>query len=259
MQTLELNYKKLGAGSPLLVLHGLFGSLDNWMTLAKRWAEDFEVYLIDQRNHGRSPHGSPHSYEAMSADLLTFIEQHDIKDPVILGHSMGGKTAMQFALEHSEKLSRLIVIDMGVRAYPTEETHGSIIRALLDLNIDDIKSRGQADKALATSIPEFGVRQFLLKNLNREGSDNGFSWRMNLPLLCEQIEDIGVAISDSRSFDKPTLFLAGAKSKYIQEKDHADIRSIFSDVRIETVSEAGHWIHAEQPDIVYEQVRDFMS
>ncbi len=241
---MELNYKRMGSGESLIILHGLFGSLDNWMTLAKILSEDFEVFIVDQRNHGQSPHNNEFNYDAMADDLYEFINTHQIVDPIVLGHSMGGKTAMQFAMNYPTKLSKLIVVDIAPKSYPVH--HRGIIDGLLSLDFNKIKSRGEADKILSTHIEEASTRQFLLKNLYWVEKSK-LAWRFNLPVINQKIEIIGEGLQNISVFEKPTLFIRGELSNYIIESDYKNILEIFPNSTIETISNSGHWVHAENP------------
>jgi pimeloyl-ACP methyl ester carboxylesterase len=251
---MKLNFKKLGNGSQnLVVLHGFLGTLDNWITLGRRWAEDFSVYLVDLRNHGFSPHSEEFNYPAMAGDVLDLLREEGIKSPIILGHSMGGKVAMYLALQHPEMLEALVVVDIAPRGIST--SHDALVDALCRLDLQHLSSRKEADEALARDIPSFGIRQFLLKNLDRKG--DGFVWKMNLPVLREKIAEIGAEIQAEQPFQKPTIFIAGSNSDYIIPSDEADIKKKFTRARIVHVHDAGHWVHAEKPDEVYEIVKTF--
>ena len=168
---MQLNYKVFGEGDPIVILHGLFGSLDNWQTIAKRLADQFRVYIIDQRNHGKSPHSDTISYSVMAQDLKGFMETHGLNQSHVIGHSMGGKTALQFAVDFPAMVNKLVVVDISPRSY--EGGHEMIFEALLGMEPADLRSRGEADEVLSKSIKEFGVRQFLLKNLARR-KEGGF-------------------------------------------------------------------------------------
>lgn len=253
---MELNYKKVGAGEPLLILHGLFGSLDNWMSLAKKLGENFEVFVIDARNHGQSPHSDEFNYDLMADDIYEFLMQHNIVDPIILGHSMGGKTAMQFAMNYPTKLTKLIVVDIAPKSYPVH--HRTIIDGLFSLKFDIIKSRKEADLKLTEYIDEIGVRQFLLKNLYWIEKER-LSWRFNLPVINDQIEIIGKGLQNIQSFEKQTLFVRGEKSNYILETDFQDIKTIFKSCKIETIKDTGHWVHAERPQEFLFLLNDFLD
>lgn len=252
---IELNYKKLGQGQPLIILHGLFGSLDNWMTLAKKFAEDFEVYIVDARNHGQSPHTDEFGYELMAQDLKEFISQHNISNPIILGHSMGGKTAMLFALENSDLLQKLIVVDIAPKKYPVH--HREILDALLSLDFSQIKTRGEADEALAKKIDNFAVRQFLLKNLYWKEKDE-LAFRFNLDVLNRDIEKIVQNFDADNSFGKPTMFIRGLKSEYILDSDFETINHYFPNNKMVSLN-CGHWIHAEKPEEFYTNVINFIK
>lgn len=252
---MKMNYKTIGEGKPLIILHGLFGSLDNWLSIAKELGETYKIYLVDQRNHGQSPHSEEFNYGAMAEDLNEFIEEHDIDRPYILGHSMGGKTAMKFALNHGEKWEKLIVVDISPKAYPVH--HDVILEGLSAINVDELKSRGDADKQLAEYISDFGTRQFLLKNLNRKKSD-GFEWKINLPVIKENIEIIGEGMEEQLAIEKDVLFIRGEKSDYIKNDDIILITQHFPNAKVETIKGAGHWVHAEQPEELLKVVSDFL-
>ncbi len=252
---MELNYKTFGEGKPLVILHGLFGSLDNWLTLGKEFSEFRKVYLVDQRNHGQSPHSDEFSYEAMARDLKEFLEQHEISEPAILGHSMGGKTAMTYAVTYPGDWERLIVVDIAPKTYRVH--HQEIIDALNKLDVSSLETRGEAEEALSGEIKDEGERLFLLKNLkrNREG---GFSWKMNLDAIEKNIEEIGQGLETRQATEKPVLFIRGEKSRYIKDEDFILINQHFPNARIETVSGAGHWVHAEKPEELFGLVKDFL-
>ena len=252
---MELNYKVFGEGEPLIILHGLFGSLDNWQTLAKRWAESYTVYLIDQRNHGRSPHMDTHDYPSMADDLHTFMEQNWIHRAHILGHSMGGKTAMHFALDYPDMVEKLIVVDMTPKAY--EHGHAQIFQALNRVNPQAIQDRKEAERQLAESISEQGVRQFLLKNLTREKT-GGFRWKMNLPVISRDYENILVSIKHDDPFPHPALFIYGEHSGYLKEEDKPLILDQFPSAEFVGLP-TGHWVHAESPNALFQQVSNFIE
>jgi esterase len=253
---MKLHYRELGEGTPLLILHGLFGYSDNWQTLGRKFSEHHRVFLIDQRNHGRSPHSEEFNYDLMAQDLLDLLEENGLEAPVLMGHSMGGKTAMTFALLHPDRLSKLIVVDIAPKEYPIR--HDGILDALLSVDLSQVSSRDEADAQLARAIDHPGVRQFLLKNLYRK-EDNSFGWRPNLPAIDRHIGEVGAAITAEKPFEKPTLFINGGKSNYIRPEDHGEIEHLFPQAKIETIPEAGHWVHAEAPDKVYELVRAFLN
>lgn len=251
---MELNFKKLGNGEPLIILHGLFGSLDNWLTLAKKLSEQFEVFLVDARNHGQSPHKETFNYDVMADDLYGFMMQHNIIDPIVLGHSMGGKTAMQFAMNYPTQLKKLIVADIAPKAYPVH--HTSIINGMLSLNFDVITSRKEADAELSKHIQDPSTRQFILKNLYWVEKEK-LAWRFNLNVINRDIEIIGQGIENIKPFEKPTLFVRGTKSNYITEKDYTQITTIFTNAAIKSI-DSGHWVHAEKPQEFFALLSSFL-
>ncbi len=253
---MELNYKVLGEGKDLIILHGLFGSLDNWISLAKQWSENYKVWIIDQRNHGRSPHSDDFSYELMANDLWEFIEAHQIDQPIILGHSMGGKTAMEFAVQHPDQLSKLIVVDIAPVKYQVH--HYKILEALNSIQPDRLESRSEADNKLMELIPEFGVRQFLLKNLDRK-SDGSYAWKFNLPVLEREIVPISEWSISEGVFEKECLFVKGELSNYILPEYGLEIGNKFPAYQLEEVKGAGHWVHAEKSEEFYQIVSEFMK
>lgn len=251
-----LFYREIGEGQPMVVLHGVFGSSDNWLTVSKELAEKNKVFLVDQRNHGQSFHSPDFNYTELAKDLADFIKEHDIADPIIIGHSMGGKTAMNFASLYPESLKKLIVVDISPRYY--RKHHEQILDGLNSINLKELKSRQEADQQLSKFIPEIPVRQFLLKNLYRN-HNNEFSWRINLDVLTEKIENIGDPLKENVKISIPTLFIKGSESKYISAKDEELMKEIFSDVQIKTIEGASHWVHAEKPKEFIEALRDFLE
>jgi len=247
----------IGEGKPFLILHGFLGMGDNWKTLGKKFSEQgYQVHLIDQRNHGRSFHSDTFNYQVMVNDLKSYCESYNLKNIVLLGHSMGGKTAMQFAVDFPEMVSKLIVADIAPKAYPLH--HQDILKALSSLDFSEIDSRKKADEVLSHYIKIMGIRQFLLKNLYWKEKGQ-LDLRINLPVLVTNIEEVGKALSENSYFNKDTLFLRGAKSHYIESKDELLIKKHFPMARIETISNAGHWLHAENPTDFYNQVINFIS
>lgn len=252
---MQLNFKKLGTGKPLVILHGLFGSADNWFSISKELKDNYTLYLIDQRNHGDSPQSEEWDYEVMADDLKEFMDGEGLEKVFLMGHSMGGKTAMNFALKFPEKVEKLIVADIAPRYYPVH--HQTILEGLNAIDLKGIQSRKEADDELAKYIPEIGIRQFLLKSLGRDSE--GFVWKINLPVITGKINNVGEALPEGESFDGPTLFLAGANSDYVQQSDLDDINTFFPNNEVEFIANAGHWLHAEQPGAVVEEVRKFLK
>lgn len=252
----KLHSRILGSGDPLLILHGFLGMGDNWKTLGNKFAEDFEVHLIDQRNHGRSFHSDDFDYELLVEDLLRYIEDHQIEKSNLLGHSMGGKAVMQFAVNYPESVDKLMVADISPRYYPPH--HQDILKALNAVDFDIQKSRNEIEKILENDIPEFGVRQFLMKNVMR-ASKESFAYRFNLESLTENYEEITVGLPPFTEFEGPTLFLSGERSGYIGVDDVALIDAHFSNNKIVKIKNGGHWLHADNPSDFYNEVIQFLK
>lgn len=243
---MNLFYRQVGEGQPIIILHGIFGSCDNWLTTSKSIADKgYTIYAIDQRNHGRSPHSDVFDYEALAADLMEFIEMHQIHQPILMGHSMGGKTVMNFAMRYPNTFSKLVIVDMATKFYPIH--HSQILKGLATIDLANLKTRNEADEILSRFEPSLGVRQFLLKNLYKNESSQ-FDWRINLPVISNNIALVGNAVPDLRVVTEPTLFMRGQKSNYVLDRDIPDIQKLFSNAVFDTVEGAGHWIQAEQPE-----------
>jgi esterase len=254
---MKLYFRKFGEGQPLIIIHGLFGQSDNWNSLAKQFSEKgFEVFIIDQRNHGLSPHNDEWNYRAMSDDLFELINDNNLKNVILLGHSMGGKTAMQYALDHCETLDKLIVADIAPKYYPLH--HQSVIEALNAVDFAIVKTRKEVEEILSEYIDDIGTRQFLLKNIYWK--ENGIlDWRFNLKVITEKIENVGEATPMDKSCDVQTLFIRGEKSNYILDGDMNFIHDIFPRSMLETIAGSGHWIHAEKPKEFFECVMNFIK
>lgn len=250
---MKLFHRILGEGQPLLILHGLFGHSDNWQTHAKKLAEYYQVILIDQRNHGHSDWSEEFSYDLLAEDLHELITDLGLQKIILLGHSMGGKTVMRYAQLHPEGIEKLIVVDMGVKAYPPH--HTEILEGLRKVDLTVIKSRSEVEAILLPYVPVDGTRQFLMKNLYWKDKTQ-LAWRMNVPVLEREMEAILAAVPSDEVLIQ-TLFIRGALSKYIVDEDIPDLEDQFPDSAVITVPNAGHWVHAEAPDAFVNTVLEF--
>jgi esterase len=253
---MKLYYRETGQGQPIIILHGLFGAGDNWLSVARLLEEEYRVILPDARNHGQSPHSNDFSYTAMAADLNELLDELGLESALFVGHSMGGKAAMNFAVSAPERVQKLAVVDIAPKYYPIH--HQTILKAYSEIDLAQLKSRGDADKAMAAYIKDISTRQFLLKNLTRTDS-GGFEWKHNLPVIREQIENVGEPLPENTRYEKPTLFIAGSQSDYIQNQDHTVIKQHFPKARIETIQGAGHWVHAEKPEAVVQLLKELFN
>ena len=254
---MKLNFDQYGddaSKDPLIIIHGLYGSAANFRGLAKIYSADFNVYCLDLRNHGNSPHSDDITYSLMAADVVEFMDDQGLDHAHILGHSMGGKTAMQLALNHPERIDKLVLGDIAPVLYPHH--HEKIFEGLVALPLDQISSRGEADKFLADYVNEAGVRAFLLTNLKRN-DDGGFEWRINLSALIKEYDHIAAA-PEGHSYDGETLFVRGANSDYVADEYVPETMEIFPNAKIETIDSCGHWLHSEKPKEFSEILLNFL-
>ena len=252
---MNLNYKTQGQGTPLIILHGLFGTLDNWKSIANHLSSYFQVYILDQRNHGKSPHVSNMDLSSMAKDIAEFMDQLTLPKAHIMGHSMGGKVAMQFAFDYPERLNKLIILDIAPRAY--QPGHLEILEALRDLPINTLTNRKEAEEKLLEKIKSADTVLFLLKNLSRNKL-GGFEWKMNLPIISRDYMKLIDKIHAQLPHTGPVLFLKGHLSNYIQAEDISGIKALFPDTQIETIQNAGHWLHAENPSELLHHILHFL-
>lgn len=253
---MELNYKEFGSGDPIVILHGLFGTLDNWQTIAKKLAENYLVFLIDQRNHGKSPHSDAFNYRLLAEDLHEFLSDKGIFRTHLLGHSMGGKTAMQFASIYPDFIDKLIIVDIGPFAY--EGGHQAIFDALFSVDLNQLESRKAIQEKLAEQIDDPSVLLFLMKNLSRL-PEGGYRWKMNLHSLYNNYDRILEALPNEELFDGETLFIRGANSNYIPENGASALKDQFPDSSLVSIPNAGHWVHAENPDSFLQSLNTFLK
>ena len=255
---MQLNHKILGEGFPIIILHGLFGMLDNWQTIGKKLAEEgFMAILIDQRDHGKSPHTSEFNYTLLAEDLFHFMEDNWIYKAHIIGHSMGGKTAMKFAFQHEEMIEKMIIADVMNRQY--KGGHESVIAAIDSLNVNEVENRDTIYEHLKSQELDEGTVQFLLKNLSRN-KEGGYEWKMNFSLLKEKYQNILDPVAATNEVcNTETLFIKGENSNYIQDLDFAAIKQQFPNSTITTISNAGHWVHADKPVEFFNAVKEFLK
>ena len=247
----------IGEGKPFIILHGFLGMGDNWKSLGKRFSENgYQVHLVDQRNHGKSIHHNTFNYEVLVEDLKEYCDHYKLNDFILLGHSMGGKTAMNFSTKYPGMVAKLIVADIGPKAYPLH--HQDILKALSALDFSVVKTRKDADEVLSKYIQNYGIRQFLAKNLYWINKGE-LALRINLPVLKENIKEVGKELGKKEVYKGDTLFLKGANSNYIEPMDEHIIKNHFPKATVKSISNAGHWLHAENPLDFYNEVINFIS
>lgn len=263
---MDLFYRKEGTGSPLVIIHGLYGSSDNWINIGKRLGQNHTVYMVDLRNHGRSPFSQEHSFEHMKEDIYNFFEKAGLTEATILGHSMGGKVAMWFAAEYPERVNKLVIADIAPKNYLLSgettqyQLHQNILQAMMEIDFTRIRTREDVDFALSQKIDNDRIRQFLLKNVEKEKHSRRYRWRVNVEVLYNNLEEIVSGVNYHWLEDRipitryPVIFIRGMKSNYILPEDEPVIREIYPDSRIVDIPDAGHWLHAEQPEQFTEAV-----
>jgi pimeloyl-ACP methyl ester carboxylesterase len=245
----------MGTGDPVVILHGIFGMSDNWLTIAKKLSTTYHCYILDMRNHGRSPHSPDLKYDDMVEDVYEFLTDFSLRTASFIGHSMGGMVAMKFAFEYSHRIEKLVIVDIAPKSYPS--LHQNILEGLKSIPIDKIKVRQEASEILKNYVSSNKTRQFLLKNLYRK-DDNTYAWRVNLKAITDHTSDIGRGISQNFTYEKPTLFIRGEKSDYILPEDEQQILTIFPKATIIEIPDASHWVHAEKPDEVLKVLENFL-
>lgn len=268
---MKLFFRKEGSGPPLVILHGLYGSSDNWLIIARKLASLCTVFMVDLRNHGHSPHHTGHTYAAMVDDLAEFFTDHKIVDAILLGHSMGGKVAMAYAADYPEKIKKLIVVDIAPVNYLETETenqyhsHRNILQAMMGINFGRIKSRNQIEDQLNEKIDDPGICQFLVKNVIHDQVSRCFKWRIPVEILYDNLEEIVGGIS-LRFFEGripicsyPVVFIRGGESPYIQDRYIPLMKQIYPESQIIGIPGAGHWLHAEKTDLFTEVVKREIS
>ncbi|WP_438970506.1 alpha/beta fold hydrolase [Methylophaga sp.] len=251
---MKLHYQQLGEGQPLLIIHGLFGSLDNWRSMARYFSKFFKVISLDLRNHGQSPHSDEQSFHSMAEDVESLCQSLDIDNAHVLGHSLGGKVAMQFAAMYPQRVDKLVIVDISPRQYFSE--HTPMMDAMMALDMSQYASRTDIDTALADSITDKTVRQFLLMNLHSD--ESGFKWRINLPALKNNYQQLMAPVCEKVILDMPSLFVYGEISEYVSSDDRELIEQHFMQAEFISIAKAGHWVHAEKPQQFKQVVEDFL-
>ena len=266
---MTLFHRKFGNGPAMIILHGLYGSSDNWYSVAKILGEKYEVFVPDQRNHGQSSHSDEFSYALLAEDLKNFMDEQSIEKAIIVGHSMGGKAAMNFALKYPEKINALIIVDISPRNYREHRNfnmlaghHRDILNAMTEMDLASLKSREEAEKIMFKKFPDERLTNFLLKNLKRTREGN-FYWALNIDSISKNMEEILSGFSEEEIKSKtgitgfPVLFMKGELSSYLNKEDFEFIEKIFPATHLETIKDAGHWMHAEQQDAFIKAILDF--
>ena len=255
---MKLFFRHFGNGKPLIILHGLFGLSDNWVSIGKLLAHSYRVIIPDLRNHGQSPHNSYFNYSAMTDDIFELMEDLEMESAVIMGHSMGGKVAMQFALQYPEKTEKLIVGDMSMRQYDERQTQIGIIKAMMEIDFDRIESRSEVSELLKQSIKDEKVRLFIMKNLFRKTRTH-LGWRPDLTSIFQNIDSVFEAIADNNVYNGASLFVQGADSDYVLKSDVSKILQHFPQASFAVVPDAGHWVHADNPEEFLRKVMTFLA
>jgi pimeloyl-ACP methyl ester carboxylesterase len=254
---MKLHCQVIGSGQPLVILHGLFGSSDNWRGIAKQLAEYAQIITVDLRNHGKSPHSSQQNYDLMVEDLVELVDDLNLNKANIIGHSIGGKVAMAFTAAHSERVNKLVVVDISPREYAGDASHIAIFEALLAVDLSRYARRSEVNELLSELLPDKAIRQFLLMNLSQESGH--LIWRINLQALYDNYVHFGAAVGEQIKVDNITCFIRGGRSHYIQLDDERLIKKQFSRSEIFTIEQAGHWVHSEAPQQFINKVNNFFN
>ncbi len=255
---MKLFYRHFGEGEPVIILHGLLGLSDNWVTIGRRLAEKFEVFIPDQRNHGQSPHSDTFNYYSLTEDLLEFVEDHQLLNPIIIGHSMGGKVAMNFALEHPFRVDKMIVVDISTRKYSGRQEHLEILDAMRSVDLSVVTEREEVESLIREKIKSEKIALFILKNIYRIGRKK-LAWRLNVDAIFNNIENAYEEIDSHYTYEKPVLFVKGGKSNYIMADDQVEIRKYFPNAQFKTIENASHWVHADEPEELCRIFSEFLS
>ena len=255
---MKLFYRQFGSGPPMVILHGLFGISDNWVSIARTLGEWYTVYVPDLRNHGQSPHSEVFDFNALEDDLLELTEEFSLNNFILIGHSLGGKTAMYFALHHPQSIKKLIVVDIGLKKAPVNTEHQMLINAMLGVDFSRAKARSDVDRQLEVAVTSQRLRQFLLKNVYWRDSRT-LDWRLNLHVINKNLLNIFEGVDIPARYTGPALFIRGGRSGYLREEDLEELKKKFPGALVKTIPEAGHWVHVDSPGEFLEAVKDFLD
>jgi esterase len=254
---MKLFFRRMGQGNPVVILHGLFGLSDNWVTFGRQMAKDFDVIIPDLRNHGQSPHSDQFNYPVLVDDLHTLISNEGLSGIHLIGHSLGGKIAMLFALKYPEMVNKLVIVDITLRRYPPNMEHKALLNAMLSVDLSVAHSRSDIDRQLISNVPSLRLRQFLLKNIYWKDKET-LGWRLNLNVLATTLPSVLEAVSSDTVFMKPVLLVRGEKSTYVSDEDITAFKKIFPRTLVKTLENASHWVHADVPGEFYSFVYEFL-
>jgi len=255
---MKLFCRQFGAGKPVVILHGLFGLSDNWVTFGRELGENYSVYIPDLRNHGQSPHSGVFDFPSLENDLAELMDDHGLNEIALIGHSLGGKTAMYFALHHPDRVNRLAIVDISLRKSPPDREHQQLLNAMLDVDFSNAKSRSDVDNQLKTTIKSTRLRQFLMKSVYWRDR-HSLDWRLNLKGIDENLLSVFEGVSDSGVYEGPALFIRGGLSDYIRDTDLAELKMKFPGAEVKTIANASHWVHADAPGEFFNMVKSFLD
>lgn len=254
---MKLFFRRMGQGNPVVILHGLLGLSDNWVSFGRQLALDFEVFIPDSRNHGQSPPDPVFNFPVLVEDLVELINDLELKKVNMIGHSLGGKVAMLFALENPILLNKLVVVDIAPRKYPPNLEHQMLIDAMLKVDFSSAHSRSDIEKQLEPNIRSLKLRQFLLKNIYWKEKET-MAWRVNLPILKESLSSVQEEIITNKKCLNPVLMVRGGLSNYVTDADISEMIRLFPNTTVRTIANASHWVHADAPGEFYTLVHEFL-
>jgi pimeloyl-ACP methyl ester carboxylesterase len=255
---MKLFCRQFGSGPPMVILHGLFGISDNWVSIARTLGEQYTVYVPDLRNHGQSPHSPAFDFSVLEGDLLELTEEYSLENPVLMGHSLGGKTAMYYTLHHPQSIKKLIIVDISLRKAPVNAEHQELIDAMLGVDFTNVSARSDVGRQLESKVRSQRLRQFLMKNIYWR-DDKTLDWRLNLYAINENLLNIFEGVDVQGRYTGPVLFIRGGLSDYIPDKDLEELKNKFPGALVKTIPGAGHWVHADAPGEFLKEVRAFLD